>query len=188
MHEPTTCSYDLDDALRIVGVGAGWSEFAAANQASDLVPPPGPVGRSVLDAIADRTSVQLYERLFARVRRSGAPVTIPIRCDAPDRRRFLDLTISPRRPEGLRVETTLRRSEARPAVALLDASTPRADDRLVMCGWCKSVELEGRWVEVEEAVAELRLFERERLPWISHGICPTCTDRVFGAIDDEPAE
>lgn len=53
----------------------------------------------------------------------------------------------------------------------------RTDAMLIMCGWCKKVALpDDRWVEVEEAVKVLQLFDAPRLPRISHGICRECLD------------
>jgi hypothetical protein len=39
-----SCTYELDDNLRIVAVDAAWSGFAIANAAPELAPPPGPLG------------------------------------------------------------------------------------------------------------------------------------------------
>lgn len=183
MNETTACAYELGVDLRIVGVDARWSEFAAANHAPELVPPPGPLGQSALACVADATSALMYERLFQRVLDTNAPVSIPIRCDAPARRRYLNLTIAPRRPAGLRIETTVTRTEERSPVALLGRGTPRGDEFVRMCGWCKSVDVAGHWTEVEDALAELRLFEREFLPQVTHGMCPQCYARVSQEID-----
>jgi hypothetical protein len=75
------------------------------------------------------------------------------------------------------------RTEVRPAVALLDRDTPRGGDLLRMSGWCKSVDVAGRWCEVEDAVAEMRLFERDLLPHVTHGMCPRCFERVCRELD-----
>lgn len=178
MDEPAACAYELDADLRIVGVDDRWSEFAAANQAPRLVVPPWPLGESALSCVSDATSVLLYQRLFERVLHTARPISFPIRCDAPGRRRYLTLTISPRTPAGLRIETVLTRTEERPAVALLDPERPVGVDALRMCGWCKSVDVAGRWREVEDALVEMRLFERELLPRVTHGICEPCYGRV----------
>jgi hypothetical protein len=183
MKEPTTCAYELDADLRIIWVDARWSEFANANHAPELVPPPGPLGQSALSCVADSTSALLYERLFRRVLETRMTIALPFRCDAPARRRYLDLIIEPRTPAGLRIETTLKRTEERPAMALLDRNTPHGSDLLQMCGWCKSVNVADRWCEVEDAVAEMRLFERDLLPRVTHGICPRCYERVCREID-----
>ncbi|MBC7231693.1 MAG: hypothetical protein H5T68_00415 [Chloroflexi bacterium] len=183
VREPTTCAYELDADLRIIWVDEGWSEFAIANDAPELVPPPGPLGQSVLSYVADPTSTQLYELLFQRVLQTRRSITIPFRCDSPARRRYLNMTIKPRIPNGLRIETMLTRTEERTAVALLDRYAPRGNDLLRMCGWCKSVDVAGRWCEVEEAVVEMRLFERDLLPHVTHGICPRCYERVCRELD-----
>jgi hypothetical protein len=51
-----------------------------------------------------------------------------------------------------------------------------------LCGRCHRVRrADGRWAVASEfvtATTEAR---------VTHGICPTCTIRVFGAIDDGPA-
>ncbi|MBM3820010.1 MAG: hypothetical protein FJW14_13470 [Acidimicrobiia bacterium] len=178
MEELTTCAYELDADLRIIWVDARWSEFAIANHAPELASPPWPLGQSALACVADSTSAMLYERLFQRVLRTRTSIALPFRCDAPARRRYLNLVIEPRTPAGLRVETTLTRTEERPAVALLEPNAPRGGDLLRMCGWCKSVDVAGRWCEVEDAVAEMRMFERGCLPPVTHGICPQCKERV----------
>jgi hypothetical protein len=183
MEEPTICTYELDDDARIIWVDAGWSVFAEANRAPELVPPRGALGQSALSCVADRTSALLYARLFERVLQTQTSITLPIRCDAPARRRYLNLTIEPRTPTGLRIQTTLVRTEERPPVALLDRDRPDGDGLLKMCGWCKSVQVAGRWCEVEDAIAEMRLFERDRPPHVTHGICPRCNERVLRELD-----
>ena len=41
------------------------------------------------------------------------------------------------------------------------------------------------WVEVEEAVNVLRLFDKPRLPRISHGICAPCSDSFFQLLEQD---
>jgi hypothetical protein len=179
----TSCVYETDADLRIISVDAGWSEFAAANHAPELIPPCGPVGQSVLSCIVDSTSRLLYDQLFQRVLESGRTVVFPFRCDSPALRRFLEFRIELRVPSGLRIETTLLRTEARLPVALLEQRPPRGGDLLRMCGWCKSVHAEGRWCEVEDALEAMRLFERDLLPDVTHGICPSCRERMQELLD-----
>ncbi|MDA1184883.1 MAG: hypothetical protein O2930_09595 [Acidobacteria bacterium] len=114
---------------------------------------------------------------------TGRAIVFPFRCDSPTLRRFLDFKIEPRYPSGLRVETTLARTEARASVALLEQRPRHGGDLLRMCGWCKSVDVEGRWCEVEDALAAMRLFERDLLPDVTHGICPPCSDRMHQLLD-----
>ena len=177
MAVPETCAYELDAAFRIAAVDARWSEFATANDAPELAS--GQLGRPVLQFIADSTTALLYRQLFQRVQNSGNPVTLPFRCDSPTRRRFLNLTIERRDDGGLRLETTVTKIEARPPMELLGRRRDSGGVPLRVCGWCKSVEVGGCWYEVEEAVRSLRLFDRDLLPPVTHGMCPPCHERLM---------
>ncbi len=68
--------------------------------------------------------------------------------------------------------------EERPTPILLDADVGRSDELLRSCGWCKKFLVGDEWVEVEEAVQRLRLFQRRRLPSITHGICDGCYEKM----------
>jgi hypothetical protein len=76
----------------------------------------------------------------------------------------------------------LRSEEERDASQpLLDPDAPRGGGTLLMCGWCDRFEVDGEWVEVEEAARRLGLFERSEMPRLSHGICPECSDLLLAA-------
>jgi hypothetical protein len=167
------CSYELDERLIIRALGPGWNESALDNNAADLLSP-APIGRPLLMFLTDATTVMLHEALFQRVSASRRTMTFPIRCDAPHLRRYLNVSVAPRPAGGFIVSTLLVRSESRPAIALFANGTPRRDDLLDVCSWCKRVKAHGRWVEVEEAIALLHLFERREQPLLTHGICESC--------------
>ena len=79
------------------------------------------------------------------------------------------------------VTNWLERVEARPPMPLLEPAAARSEEYVTVCSWCKKVELPGAtWVEVEEAVEHLRLFDRAVLPQLTHGICPTCLESFRG--------
>ena len=177
------CAYELDAELRIRAVDPAWSEFALANEAPELVVPPGPLGQPVLGYIQDATTVHLYQRLFEHVLRTGRPVKFPFRCDSPKMRRFLEMEIRPGPSSGLQLHTRVVRLEPRALSPLLDRAVQRSGVLLRMCSWCRAVDVAGRWCEVEEAVIALRLFERELLPAITHGICPPCHQRMEALLE-----
>ena len=167
------CSYELDERLSIRALGPGWNETAIENDAGDLVSP-APIGRPLLMFLTDATTVMLHEALFQRVLTARRTLTFPIRCDAPHLRRYLNVSVAPKPAGGFIVSTLLIRSESRAPVALLAPGTPRRDDIVKVCSWCKRVSAHGRWVEVEEAISLLQLFERREQPQLSHGICEPC--------------
>ena len=165
-------SYQLNELDEIVFVSKGWTSFALANDAPDLMPEKV-LNRPMWDFITDLTTEQLYREILKRVR-SGQAAKFSFRCDASDRQRFMEMSVTGMENGGVRFETRTLRSVNRPPQSLLDRYRPRADDLLRICGWCKSVDVRGKWLEVEEAVESLRLFELPRLPQLTHGICSAC--------------
>lgn len=179
------CSYELDRRLTIVRVGPGWDEFALENGTAELVSP-SPIGRPLMMYFADATTVHLYELMFQRVTNLGRHTTVPIRCDGPDIRRYLNLTISVTSTGGYHISTTMVRWEPRPPVLLLAADAARGEESLTLCSFCHRVDVTGRWIEVEEAVSLLRLFERRRQPRLEQSVCHACHKFMNAMLADEP--
>jgi hypothetical protein len=177
------CSYELDDQLRLTAVDDGWIRFAMENGAPELVPP-APIGKSVLDAVSDRTTRLLYNEAFALAARSGRPIVLPIRCDSPQVRRQLELTITPTPGKGFHVDSLLRSATPNPGGELLDPSAPRDPGTLMrLCSWCKRMEADGEWYEIDEAARRLTLFERRELPLLTHGMCKACEAEIRTVLD-----
>ena len=86
-----------------------------------------------------------------------------------------EMEIVPDEKAGIRFRNWLVHEELRESVRLLEIETARSQEFLIICSWCKRVKLdEDVWVEVEEAVQKLGLFETAVLPQLSHGMCPDC--------------
>jgi hypothetical protein len=45
------------------------------------------------------------------------------------------------------------------------------------------VQANGSWIEIEDAIADLHLFETPRVPALSHGMCPTCYNVMMASFD-----
>ena len=79
-------SYQLNELDEIVSVSKGWTRFALANDAPDLVPEKV-LNRPLWDFITDLTTEQLYRQILKRVR-SVSPCFVPFCRDcAPARPR-----------------------------------------------------------------------------------------------------
>src|SRR5262245_41935895 len=163
--------YWIDRRDVITEVGGAWLAFALANGAPEL-DSASVVGRRLWDFVGDPTTGQLYRGILARAR-AGRAARFPFRCDAPASRRLLEMAVTAEGDGGVRFETRTLEEASRPPEALWERGAERSGDLLRVCGWCKRVDA-GGWAEVEEAVARLRLFERDRLPALTHGICETC--------------
>ncbi len=174
--------YTLNDSDEIVAVNDDWDAFATANGAPHLAA--GQVlGRSLWEFVTDDTTRLLYRDVLARVRRDRA-IRFTFRCDAPDCRRQLEMEVSGAPDGGTTFRVRTLAEETRPPQPLLDPAHPRSAQLLRACGWCKKVDLDGRWVEVEEAVEAMGLFQHAELPQVTHGICDDCFARMSAAIEE----
>jgi hypothetical protein len=178
-----TFSYVVDAEDRLTGVNAAWQAFATENAGPSVA---SVVGTSLWQHVSDGTTRHLYSLLFERVRAAQRPLRVAFRCDAPGQRRFMSLEIAPR-PDGVLVlHSRMLQQEDRAPVSLLAGDAVRSDAWLLMCSWCKRVELAGTWWEVEEAVHAARLLcEEDPAPQITHGICADCERIVHAALEEQ---
>jgi hypothetical protein len=173
-------SYAIDDQDHLIRVDEGYYRFAEENGWKEAGTS---LGRSLWDYVDGDEMRKLQRLLLRRVRDEVGDIELPFRCDGPEFRREMNIRIVAR-PGGRVVLFSARlRSEEEREVPqpLLDPEAPRGEDTLTMCGWCDRFEVEGKWVEVEEAAKRLDLFNRAELPAISHGICPDCSEMLLAA-------
>ncbi len=176
----TALSYAIDDQDHLIRLDQGYYRFAAENGWSEAG---DSLGRSLWDFVAGNEMRNLQRMLVRRIRDEVRNVKLPFRCDGPKVRREMDIQIAAH-PSGKVVlfSARLRSEETREAIQpMLDPSSPRDDETLEMCGWCDRFNVDGEWMEIEEAAARLELFGRLELPQISHGICPGCNEMLLAA-------
>ena len=185
---PVRVRYHIDAEDRLDGFDAGWTAFAETNDGAAMLPSKIH-GQVLWQFIGDSTTVQLYKGMLRRLRKSGAPVRFKLRCDSPDRRRFLEMTLTADSSRGVQFDVKVLKEELREAVPLLAATTPRSDRLVLMCAWCQRVRVpSGDWVEVEDGLNALEIFNAETVPRLSHGICPACSATLIEADAlDEPS-
>jgi hypothetical protein len=166
--------YYIDAADRLIFVDETWREFARDIAAPELVSD-SILYKPLWDFIADKRVQHLYQILLARVRQSGEPAQVSYRCDSPGTRRFLQMRMTPDTEAGVHFHNWLVREEKREPVRLLEMTPKRSEEIIIICSWCKLVKLDDdTWVEVENAVQQLGLFEAVEMPKLSHGMCPDC--------------
>jgi hypothetical protein len=175
--------YRVNDLDEIGYVNEAYDAFASANDAGHIASA-GVLHHPVWEFIADLSTRHIYRELLQRVR-AGRPVRFQFRCDSPTCRRLMEMNV--RRGETGAVEFRARAlsEEARPYQALLDSHIERSGELLRACGWCKKIFVAGEWLEIEEAVQRLRLFERPAVPPLTHGICEECYKKMMAALGRE---
>jgi len=168
--------YRIDSNDRIQHVSTNWTRFASENQGNPTVCDPDILlGQSLWDFITGLETLHLYQHLVKAVRAGQVARGIPFRCDSPQQRRFLELDIVQGRDGDVEFRSTVIRSEQRAGLRLLDLHTPRTLQFVRVCSMCKCLAVPpNQWLELEEGLKELRVFEAERMPQLTHGLCPTC--------------
>jgi hypothetical protein len=179
-------SYTIDRDDRIHSVSDAWVAFALANNGEHLLPP-AILGRELWQMVSDLTTRHVYQVLLRNVRAGTGAVGFQFRCDSPAERRLLSMHMTLRSDDQVEFETALVRDQPRVPLPMLDPSVPRSGELLRICAWCMRVPVsEGRWAELEDAIREMRLFERPMPPPLTHGMCPRCHDNVMGLFDSGP--
>lgn len=174
------CTYRINHKDEIVEVGRNWDWFAKNNHATDKCFAPRLIGTILWDHIHDAETQHLYDLLTTKVRRSRNPITLPLRCDSPALKRYLEITITPEADGFVAFESKTVRTEPRPPMAFLDAGHPRSRELIRICSFCKQVDMgDDRWIETEMAITHRKLFSRPLLPQLTHATCPTCYERVM---------
>jgi len=173
-------SYAIDQQDHLIKVDDGFYRFAEENGWNDVGTS---LGRPLWDFVAGEDLRKVQRLLLRRIRDEGGDVELPFRCDGPEVRREMEIRIKAGGGGravlfSARVRTEEEREEPQP---LLDPAARRGPRMLAMCGWCDRFEVEGDWVEVEEAARSLELFDRPELPSLSHGICPECNQLLLAA-------
>ena len=168
----------IDAEGKIVIVNNHWLAFAAENGAS--ITRDNVIGRDIWSSMDNPVVVNVYRHAVQRVISDHKKYQIPYRCDSPNEARWFLLDM--RRVDDSKVEFRNRmiRAEPRQSIRLLESGVPRSGSLIVMCSWCKKIRQDGRWLELDQAITVLRLFETRLLPAISHGACEECVDRILG--------
>ena len=63
---------------------------------------------------------------------------------------------------------------------LLDPDAPRSSEIVTVCSMCKKLKISHeQWVDLEEGLARLKLFEADKMPQLSHGLCGACHEAAL---------
>jgi hypothetical protein len=176
--------YAVDGDDIIVSVGDDWLKFARDNGAPELSRN-SVIGHSLWEYVSGNSTRELYEVIFRRARDERRTLVLPFRCDSPDRFRFMQLAIESGEGPELRLTGRLLREQPRPYLKLLDRLVTRSSDPLGICSVCLRVQiLDTTWVEAQEAVERLRLFDSVELPLLDFRVCGDCVEIARGLGND----
>lgn len=170
----------IDGEDRICYVNEEWLAFALENDTPEITRA-SVMKKPIWDFIEDAETRAIFNELISRVRQTMSAVSVPFRCDSPDRVRQMSMELVPLLDEEVQFNCRMVREEAREPVGMLDPGAARSDELVKICSWCKRIETDaGRWVEIDRAIDEMGLFGETRPPRTTGGICPDCKHKVFG--------
>jgi len=177
--------YGIDAHDRIDEVSTNWLAFARENEAPEL-DEEAVVGKPLLSFVDGEETRQLYDSLLTLVRNEQRAVSVVFRCDAPDRRRYMTLRIAAEGDRRVSLTARIDRVKPRPRLEFLARTMARTKELLVVCGWCRRVNVGEEWFELDEAAADLGLFTATALPGVSHGICGDCSEEASLELGEKP--
>ena len=169
--------YEVDASDTLIGVNDAWQSFAIANGAPHLMRE-RILGRPLWDFVSDDTTRLVYDVILRHVR-CGARSRFEYRCDSPDRRRLMQMTIAPGHAGHVVFESATICVEWHREPGIVAAALARC------CGWCKRAHTEGHgWVELGSDHVDDSRPGTARTPMITGGMCSDCHSRVMSSIDD----
>jgi len=177
-----TFVYCINEDDIITNYSKNFPSFARNNDWQSEMEPEAVLGRSIFDFISGAETQHLYRVLFEDCRKGKHIGPIPFRCDSPTERRFLELNLRLLPNNHVDIITVLLKTQPRPSVRILQANTPRTEQFIRICSMCKKVYVDDEWLEIEEALIRMKLFEQERLPRLTHGLCNSCYETAISEL------
>ncbi len=172
--------YEVDSADTLVTVNEAWSTFAVANGAPHLMAG-CVIGRSLWDFLADDRTRQVYRSLLEQVRH-GARSQFLFRGDSPQRRRFMQMSMSASTGGHVAFESVTLGVQRCATASSVEKSLGLTVASVRMCDWCKRVDGPDGWREYD-AVLPGQQARLSHGPTIIYGMCPPCYTRVLQSLD-----
>jgi hypothetical protein len=171
--------YRLDAQDRIVGVNEDWRRFASANGVETLMPEKV-VGRPLRSFISGDITRMFVDTLLQGVRLTGRERKLPYRCDSPDAKRYMEMTIGPAPAGGIVTWHRVIREErfGSPNAFVVGTGRGQRRDLVKRCSMCNRLSRNGGdLVDPEVARREGWLLGGAATPVI-YFVCKTCQEFV----------
>jgi hypothetical protein len=176
-HSSARIVYEVDGDDRLCALNPAWAEFAEANGATGLIPEQV-LGQSLWSFIVGEETATLYRSLLEVLRRTQRPITFHYRCDSPDMRRFMCMTVTATGQRHIVFESVLVRAEQRDRAVHLHYAGIAANPMALRCSMCNRLKFGGVWMDVAEAFRQGEVLNTEIALRIAYTICPSCGDTI----------
>jgi hypothetical protein len=172
--EEASLLYRLDQQDRIVDVSNAWDETASAYEA-DKVLRRSVEGTKLYSHISGETTRLFMWTLLDATRKLQRPSTRPYRCDTPDCKRFMEMTVLPEAGGRLTVAHRLLRTEPIVTPTPARSRVKTLTGLMICCSMCNAVRLKGQWLPASAAAAMSQTLSAsgETLD-VAYGVCDDC--------------
>ena len=192
-------SYWVDSNYIIRKVDINWDNQMGPDSWSIRASSKAILGKPLFEFIADDVTRMFVGAILDSVRVLPRTLTRPYRCDSPDAKRFMQMTVSPEANGLIKVSHELIRSEplaqeilfktvqgsngrVRGVLPSLNISHFERPYKWIRCSLCNRLQDPDNkhWQEVDQLQSTMRLNDQP-IPVI-YGVCPNCIDSMHNII------
>lgn len=171
---PAPVRYEIDAADIIRALSPAWNAFAEENTGHDLAPE-RVLGRSLWDYIVGDDTAALYRLLLAHIRQTARTITFLYRCDSPELRRFMRMSIEPVAPDRIGFTSVLYRCEPRDRAVHMTYAGIAAAPLVLRCSMCNQIRVRGgEWMDVAAAFQRGDILNTDIPVRVAYSICESC--------------
>lgn len=175
---PKDIEYMVDASDKVVWVNEAWDAFALCNDAPGLLSE-WVIGRDWREFVQGDATRMYIEAMLNATRLLGKRVAQSYRCDSPQEKRYVQLTVELLPDRNVRFcHHTTKVAEQKYVVKYVVPKTPVVSGKKIKrCSMCNRIEMRGIWQETEQAV-ESGLLKAGSEVMVFYGICPSCHNKV----------
>jgi hypothetical protein len=170
--------YVIDNNDKVISVNDAWDAFALCNDAPGLLSE-CVIGRDWREFVQGDATRMYMEAILTATRCLGMRVSQSYRCDSPREKRYVQLTVELLADHHVLFHHhTTQVFEQKYVVNYVVPTLPVvAHKKVKRCSMCNRIELQGSWLETEQAVESGFLKAGAEVP-VFYGICPDCHNKV----------
>ena len=171
-------SYTLDASNAIIAVSGDWDRVALDNGGEQIISR-RIIGRRLDDFITGDVTLMFVRTMLMSARTLKYVIRRPYRCDSPQLKRSMEMTIVPRAQGVLEVcHRQLGSEPYRYPLAFKGTASGAAANFIKRCSICNRVRVGQSWSEVDDAVRAGRLpRDAGATLMVVYGVCPECMAR-----------
>ncbi|UOD35153.1 hypothetical protein DSN97_02100 [Deferribacteraceae bacterium V6Fe1] len=138
------------------------------------------IGKNYFDFSYDEILIKILKNMFSKVRANKKIFSTTYRCDNDDYIRYFELNIIPLNNGQIKLEHILTKQTKREK-SLKDFT--QSSKLYKMCAWCNKILVNDKFIEIEHAINNLKIFDEEGIPNFTHGLCESCKRQLEDEIN-----